>query len=340
MEKKSSEPLAKGVVAIGVDVSKRALHIACIDKTHGVHHESIANTRDAIEVWVARLVKSRYTHKIILESTARYHYVLALCLSEAGRDVRVINPLLSSKHIKGQVRKTKTDRNDAEVLAWMALTEPKLPAPLRLEQKHLQIRQKMGLLQGIEKQIQSLSRMLADYEDSGRQLGLTLSEAEAGLKQTLNQLKWQRKRLWCEMESAMQTLDYSSDALSRLQSLPGYSRAVCQLILTFLNPDVPHAKSWQAYVGLDISVKQSGTYRGRGRLTKRGNPYLRKRLYCAAWGAYMHYVEVRRYYDWLKTQGRTHKEALVIIARKLLGMAFALLKNQTVYDETKAFMLP
>ena len=143
-----------------------------------------------------------------------------------------------------------------------------------------------------------------------------------------------------EFEQMMSGLHSSTERVQRLQSLPGYSALVSQLVVTFLRTDVASAKSWQAYVGLDISVKQSGTYRGRGRLTKRGNPYLRKRLYCAAWGAYMHYPEVRRYYDWLKEKGRTHKEALVIIARKLLGMAFALLKNKTTYDPEQAFQIP
>ena len=340
MKKKSSPLDLKSLIALGVDVSKQDLHIAMLNEDHLIVYERIANQRAVIDALAHRLVKSGYTGKIILESTARYHYLLAWRLSEAGLDVRVINPLLSSKHIKGQVRKTKTDRSDAEVLAWMALTEPKLPAPMRIEQKQLQMRQKMGLIQGIEKQIQSISRMLADYEQSCVQLTLELSEAETGMKSLLKQIQKQRKALLSELEEMITSGPVSEEDVVCLQSLPGFSRLVSQLILTFLRRDVPHAKSWQAFVGLDISVKQSGTYRGRGRLTKRGNPYLRKRLYCAAWGAYMHYPEVRAYYDWLKTLGRSHKEALVIIARKLLGMAFALLKNNTTYDAKIAFQLP
>lgn len=340
MKKKSSAQTPENLIAIGIDVSKKDLHIAYIENNHRVIYECIPNESSTIEALSHRLVNSGYTGKIIMESTARYHYLLSWRLSEAGLDVRVINPLLSSKHIKGQVRKTKTDRSDAEVLAWMALTEPKLPPSLRVDKKRLQMRQKMGLIQGIEKQIQSISRMLADYEESCGQLTLELSEAEVTLTLLLKQIKTQRKALLRELEILIASSHVAEDDVACLQSLPGFSRMVSQLVLTFLHRDVPHAKSWQAFVGLDISVKQSGTYRGRGRLTKRGNPYLRKRLYCAAWGAYMHYPEVRSYYDWLKVQGRSHKEALIIIARKLLGMAFALLKNKTTYDANIAFQLP
>lgn len=339
MGKKSSRFNHNAVVSVGVDVSKKDLHISLIDRDHQVYRDCILNQREAIEAWVQQLVQAEYCGLIIVESTARYHYLLAWRLSEAGMDVRVINPLLSSKYLKGQVRKTKTDRADADVLAWMGLTEPKLPAPVCVTQKQLQIRQKMGLLQSLEKQIQSLSQMLSDYEASCNQLGLELSEAEQGMQKLLKQFQAQRQKLLSELEQLMKAVEYSQEDMARLESLPGFSQVVCQLVLTFLRTDVKSAKSWQAYVGFDISVKQSGIYRGRGRLTKRGNPYLRKRLYCAAWGAYMHYSEVREYYDWLKKQGRCHKEALVIIARKLLGMAFALIKNKTYYDSKVAFCI-
>ncbi len=96
-------------------------------------------------------------------------------------------------------------------------------------------------------------------------------------------------------------------------------------------------RSWVAYAGYDISVRESGSWKGKGRLTKRGNSYIRKRLFCAAWGAMMHYPEVRRYYDSLKAAGRNHVEALCIIARKLLRIAYAVLVKGKTYDVKIAF---
>src|SRR4030042_1073534 len=65
-------------------------------------------------------------------------------------------------------------------------------------------------------------------------------------------------------------------------------------------------KQWIAYAGLDVSRRQSGKWKGRCRLTKRGNAYLRKRLFCAAWGAKMHNEKFRKYYDGLREKGRTY----------------------------------
>ena len=96
-------------------------------------------------------------------------------------------------------------------------------------------------------------------------------------------------------------------------------------------------RSWIAFAGMDISVRESGTWKGKGKLTKRGNSFIRKRLYCAAWGAMMNYEEVRAYYDRLKLGGRNHVEALCIIARKLLRIAYAILVKGKTYDPAIAF---
>jgi len=51
----------------------------------------------------------------------------------------------------------------------------------------------------------------------------------------------------------------------------------------------------------------------------------------------MNYAEVRTYYDRLKAAGRNHVEALCIIARKLLRIAYAVLVKGKDYDHTIAF---
>jgi len=107
------------------------------------------------------------------------------------------------------------------------------------------------------------------------------------------------------------------------QRLPGVSRDNATVLARVLDPNAS-ANGWVGYTGLDVSVVQSGRYRGVGKLTKRGLPYLRKRLFQAAWGTAINTEAGRRYYDALKTQGRAHQEALVISARKLVRGAHAL----------------
>ena len=111
---------------------------------------------------------------------------------------------------------------------------------------------------------------------------------------------------------------------------------VSSLLDVTLDPSVKGAKSWIAYVGKDISVRESGTWKGRGKLTKRGNGYLRCRLFQAAWGACMNYPEIKSYYDRLKARGLNHVQAVNTVARKQLCIAYALVQKGETYDTNKA----
>lgn len=119
--------------------------------------------------------------------------------------------------------------------------------------------------------------------------------------------------------------------IEQLQSLPGVSRYTAGLMALFLQPQVAKAKAWVAFCGLDISVRRSGQWVGHTKVTKRGVAYLRKRLFGAAWGAKQNYPEFRQYYEQLHDEGRCYVECLLIIARRLLRIAFALLKNGEMY---------
>ena len=78
-----------------------------------------------------------------------------------------------------------------------------------------------------------------------------------------------------------------------------------------------------AFVGLDVAPRQSGMWRGRGKLSKRGNAYVRKVLYQMAWGLKQHNMTYRAIYDRLRAAGKNYKTTLIILARKFLRFLYA-----------------
>lgn len=321
--------------AIGIDVSKAQLAVVGLTETV-TWYRTLPNTEAAIDALSGTLHAGGYRNKLICESTGHYHLLLGLVMARYELDLRIVNPLQSSKHQKARVRKTKTDRLDGEVLAGMALTERALPAAAHLQPKTVQIRLTMGQLQSLDKQLQALSASLTTYRETYQQLGLTPGDSQAALVEALKELKQARKQLHQELESLLQDAAARSE-LDELRRLPGYSSAVAGLVGTVLDRQAKSYRSWVAYTGLDVSVRESGNWRGLGKLTKRGNSYLRKRLFCAAWGAMVNYPEVRQYYEMLKAAGRNHVEALCIIARKLLRIAYTILVKEKTYDPAMAF---
>ncbi len=321
--------------SIGIDVSKKELAITA---KYGdeFHYQAIANKRTSILKWLKPL--EGFEGIIIVESTAWYHYLVGLLCTEQGLDIRVLNPLLSSKHAKSAIRKVKSDPADSRHLAIMGVTEPDLPAPMKLTPNRLKYRRTLGLMHGLDKQIQSLKQRLKDFEECMAVLEVTSPGATKSLHVALKQLEQSKRQLQKDLDAQADSIadEEALETKAVFSSLPGLRPSSSMLSVT-LDPNTKSAGSWIGFAGIDISVRQSGTWRGRARLTKRGNRYLRKRLFQAAWGACLTYPEVRAYYDHLKSQGRCHSESVLMIARKLLRIAYTLIQTGEAYDSSKAF---
>lgn len=325
-----------GCTGMGIDVSKATLEVVGIAEDK-VWRAELDNTEAAIESLARVLHAGDYRHKIVCEATGHYHLLLGLVLARYGLDLRIINPLQSHKHQQGRVRKTKTDAVDGYVLATMCVTERELPGTAKLQPQGVLARLQQGQLHTLEKQLQRLRRSVATYEETYARLGLEAGASMEVLKRAVSELTAAQRRLEKELEVLLGQQVGAGPELARLRSVPGFSPLVAGLVGTVFDRRAKSDRSWAAFVGLDVSVRESGTWRGRGKLTKRGNSYLRKRLYCAAWGAVMNYAAVHAYYERLKAAGRNHVEALCIIARKLLRIAYAILVKGKEYDPDIAF---
>ncbi|WP_355662229.1 transposase, partial [Halomonas salifodinae] len=81
---------------------------------------------------------------------------------------------------------------------------------------------------------------------------------------------------------------------------------------------------------LDVRVRDSGTQRGRRKLTKQGDPEVRRLLYNAAMAAIRQPAWQATYQGYL-VRGLKKTQALVIVARKLARIAFSLMKHEVDY---------
>jgi len=311
-------------VSVGIDVSKDTLAIA-IRFSDREEHLTVPNTLNGITALRRKLREC--SCPLIMESTGRYHLLSAFLLNEAGYDVRVINPLQAKRYVSASIRKVKSDRTDASALAQMGVTDTDLPERFILGKREIQIRQKVGLLAGLERQLQSITHTLKCYAECHEELGLELGKAELAMITLTGEMRREKERLAREIVRLIGE-DIESKPLRELAcSVPGISELTGSLLVHFLSLHCESPKQWIAFVGFDVSVRESGTWKGRGKLSKRGFPYLRKRLFSAGWGAAMNHPSFRAYYDRLKGEGSSHREAIVIIARKLLRILFAVLKS-------------
>ena len=87
------------------------------------------------------------------------------------------------------------------------------------------------------------------------------------------------------------------------------------------------------YAGINPSISQSGKFTSEeNHITKQGSPYLRRALYLAAMSQLQLKTPFYDYYAKKRADGKSHREALIAVARKLVHVIYAVLSKQEPYD--------
>jgi transposase len=144
-----------------------------------------------------------------------------------------------------------------------------------------------------------------------------------------------------ELEQELAGLLQRDEAVAGLQSVPEFGPETVAVLRAELGDVARFRGSAQvvAYAGLDVTVRQSGKWQGRGKLSKRGSGALRRCLFLAALGS----LRARSasafgaYYRALEARGLKGYRALMPVMRKMLVVAYHLLKSGEHYDPTKVW---
>jgi len=146
-----------------------------------------------------------------------------------------------------------------------------------------------------------------------------------------------------QIESIQETKEdenYISSVLDNLRTIPGVSdKTLLALLAECGNLDrFKDAKSLIGYLGLYPTQEQSGNTLKYGHLAKRGARYAKKALYLASVAAIRHNSELKQIFRNQVASGRAKKEALIIVARKLAYIIWAIYKHNQAYNPTRVFV--
>lgn len=308
------------IISIGIDVSKDTLDVAFLSEEKELRYAVVSNS----ETGIASLLKQIRTHDTaqtvpcVLESTGMYHLRVACMLANAGHTVNCINPLITKRYQYASIRGAKTDRVDAGRLAHIGISEPRLPVFVP-HTGNLYAKRLITQLAGIEKTIQSLKLARSNLLSTAHILSVTpdishFDDALASLKKQADCI--QHTLCSCAPPQAKEIAE----------KLSGVSHASMSVLLTALaDKSFSHRDQLVAFVGLDVRPRQSGRFVGKGRLSKRGNAYLRKILYRIAWGLKQHHPFYQQQYEELRDKGKDYTTTLLIIARRFTRLLFSVL---------------
>lgn len=267
---------------------------------------------------------------IVMEATGVYWEACALHLHEKGYRVNVVNPAQIKAFARTTLRRAKTDATDADLIARFALSVP-LPAwnppDLQLEALQLIMRQREALL-----------AMLVEEQNRLHALERRPAVPRSVLKTTREHIAFLKRKVRDSEDSFKNELKKHPQwqaSLDLLSSIPGIGPVTAAVLLTETGAfgSFLEARQLTAYAGIAPAPYSSGSsVRRPSSISKIGNVRLRKALYMAALSAARVESPLREFYQRLRQRGKPPKVALIAVARKLLVLAFALVRSGLPYD--------
>jgi transposase len=318
-------------VTLGVDISARWFDVA-----RGPAVRRFPNTTAGIAAclgWVAGVDRSA---RIGMEATGTYHLPLAAALHEAGHTVFVCNPLSIARYGEAVLARTKTDATDARRIARFCETHelvPWRPASPAHQRLHALVATRQALLQ----QLQQLRNREGAAGYTACQA--LVAELQAPVEAALTAQVARIDRDLAQLAAAETPLGAQ---LRALVSVPGLGRTTAATILASLPVErLATRRQVAAYAGLCPRERTSGSsVRGRSRTGPLGPAALRKALYLPAVVAMRANPALRAFAERLRAAGKCPKVVIVAVMRKLLELAWTLLRSGQSFSVSQGAIAP
>jgi transposase len=303
----------------GLDVSQRTLDLALVDAATKdlVHAATVGNDAQGITDLLDQLARWSPT-LLVLEATGPYHAPVLEALVTADQATALVNPAQVKAFRQTQLGRTKTDRQDARLLAHFAALHH---AELRRYQPPTVQRAKLASWVRYRESLVAESTRLKAQQHAAHWQGDP--QVQTWIAERLRETQAHRT----EIDRQIAALLAEFPEATVLTEMTGVGVTVAATVLGFLPVGVwGQAKAAAAYAGVHPHVEQSGQ-RSRSWMSKAGHAPLRRVLYMAALAAITHDGPLAAFYQQLLTRGKRPMVALVAVMHKLLRRMMGRLKT-------------
>ena len=301
-------------IFVGIDVSKDRLdvHVSPADEAFAVTRNTagLATLIDKLKglapAWVG------------VEATAGFETVVAASLAGEGLPIVVVNPAQVRAFATAMGKRAKTDKVDAAVIArFLAATRPEIrPLPDEATQFLADLvarRSQIVTMIGAERQ--------REKRTTNRRLLKSLTRLIAALEKELSSLE-------TDIDDAVRGSPVWREKEDLLASVPGVGSLTARRLLA----DMPELgtldrRQVASLAGLAPFTRQSGRWRGRSFIGG-GRASVRSALFVAAMVAARHNPVLKAFAERLRTAGKSKMVALIAVARKLLTILNAVLRDK------------
>ena len=310
---------------LGIDVAKAKLDCTLRLPNGKSRAKVVPNSPEGFSQLTAWLDSkdARDTH-VCMEATGVYWEGIAQFLSTQGFTVSVVNPAQIKAYGASRLARTKTDAVDARLIADFC-AERNPPAWQPFSDDELALR-------ALVLRLDALQTMRT--QESNR-LEVSRGAVRQGIQDHLNWLDEQIKSVTKAINDHIDANPGMKDKKALLDSIPGLGERTIAILLAFIGDPSRFGNSRQAaaFAGLDPRQHESGSsVKGKPRLSKVGHAFLRKALYMPAMVALYKTDWGKRFKDRLAASGKPAKLIIGAMMRKLLHVAFGVLKSEKKFD--------
>jgi transposase len=311
----------------GIDVAKATLDVALVQpgSTQQAQFDNDAAGHQRLLRWLQKRSKQQRPH-VCMEATGQYGDDIATLLYQEGYPVSVVNPARIKAYAHSKLRRNKTDKADALLIADFCLKqEPPLWSPPPASFRDLQ----------------ALVRRLEDLQDNIQQeknrlqSGVSTPIVVTDLREHIAYLEMQIAKVKEAIRNHIGQHPELQTQLDLLKSIPGIGELTAAKLLGEIRhiTDFDSARQLAAYAGLTPYNQSSGTsVHRKARLSKTGNAHLRHILYMPAITAKRWNPIVRAFCERLEQNGLRPMQIVAAAMHKLLHLAYGVLKTGRPFD--------
>ena len=323
--------------SVGIDVAKDDFkvcygHIDIQMKHQIVSEADFENSPKGMEAlinWLSESLMATNDVYLIMEATGVYHEFLCHFLYDHGFKVCVMPSGRVKKYAQSLQQRSKTDLLDAKMLCILGLERSvDLWEPARQVLRDLKdLSRERGQL---VKEQSALKCKLHALEHSFS----TQQRVIVRLQSRLELIKEQIMEVESEMKELIISDKELAEKTSQLTSIPGISFISATVVISETKgfQGISSAKQLTSYTGYDVVHRESGLYKGKTAISKRGNSHIRAALYMPSLTAVRCNPTLKPFYQRLKEKKSKPIIGLVAVQRKLLCLMFTLWKNDQYYD--------
>lgn len=310
---------------IGFDVSKKFFDFSFLKDDKKWFNQQLDYDKDGLN----QLVKIIPDKSIcVMEATGPYYLRLANFLYGKGFKVCVVNPLVIRRYSQMLLKRTKTDKADAQLIAMYG--KDQTPDFWKPNSENIQrIRQINSVLNSLIKERTNWKNRIeaAKQDNNFDKFSLKI------MKQMICLINRRIQKLEAELDEIIDA-DFKLEN-DILRSIPGLGRKTSIVLLAITGgfTKFENYKQFSSYVGLCPRIFESGiSVRGKARICKIGTSRVRQLLYLCAWTAKDVNKACNELYNRLIDKGKPKKVALIAVANKLIRQAFGCIDNMAYYN--------